>query len=39
MDTLREYYTVLENDEIASLRDKSGIVQGWKKNIHEKNIR
>lgn len=44
METLRKYYTVLENrtgiwlenDEIAYLSDKSGIIQVWKMNIHEK---
>ena len=44
METLKKYYTVLENrtgiwlqnDEIAYLSDKSGIIQVWKMNIHEK---
>ena len=44
METLKKYYTVLENrtgiwlqnDEIAYLSDKSGIIQVWKMNIHKK---
>ena len=44
METLRKYYTVvenktgvwLENDEIAYLSDRSGVNQVWKMNIHEK---
>lgn len=45
MDSLKKYYTVvenrsgvwLENDEIAYLSDKSGIIQIWKMSIHDKN--
>ena len=44
METLRKYYTVvenktgvwLENDEIAYLSDRSGVNQVWKMNIHDK---
>ena len=44
METLKKYYTVvenktgvwLENDEIAYLSDRSGVNQVWKMNIHEK---
>lgn len=44
MDTLKKYYTVvenrsgvwLENDEIAYLSDKSGVTQVWKMSIHDK---
>lgn len=44
MDTLKKYYTVVENrsgvwldnDEIAYLSDKSGVTQVWKMSIHEK---
>ena len=47
METLKKYYTVLENrtgiwlqnDEIAYLSDKSGVIQVWKMNIHEKKPR
>jgi Tol biopolymer transport system component len=44
METLRKYYTVvenktgvwLENDEIAYLSDRSGVNQVWRMNIHDK---
>lgn len=47
METLKKYYTALENrsgvwlhnDEIAYLSDKSGVIQVWKMNIHERKPR
>lgn len=44
METLKKYYTVVENrsgvwlehDEIAYLSDKSGVTQVWKMSIHDK---
>lgn len=44
METLKKYYMTvenrtgvwLENDEIAYLSDKSGVIQVWKMSIHDK---